>query len=232
MTRVLFWDIDGTLLTTARAGIFALEEAARSVLGHDVDFAALKTAGLTDWQVAELALRTAGHDGDEATVRRFLDVYEEHLPDRLHRRAGQVMEGVVPILEDLHGREDVLSLLLTGNTEAGARAKLGHYGLAHWFEGGAFCADAGDRASIARRALELATQRLGTAPDPERSYVIGDTPHDVACGKAIGVRTIAVASGPVDRAELEAADPWLLLDALPDPARFRELVGVPISSGA
>ena len=165
MTRVLFWDIDGTLLTTARAGVFALEEAARAVIGHDVDFAALKTAGLTDWQVAELALRTAGADPSEETVRRFLDIYEAHLPDRLHLRAGEVMHGVVPILEDLHGRDDVLSLLLTGNTEPGARAKLGHYGLSHWFDGGAFCADAGDRATIARRAVALATERLGREPD-------------------------------------------------------------------
>jgi phosphoglycolate phosphatase len=226
VTTVLFWDIDGTLLTTARAGVFALEEAARAVLGHDVDFAALKTAGLTDWQVAELALSTAGGDSSEANVRRFLSVYEEHLPARLHLKTGQVLDGVEPILEDLADRNDVLSLLLTGNTEAGARTKLGHYGLDRWFEAGAFCADGGDRASIARRAWELAREQLGSDPDPSASYVIGDTVHDVECGKAIGVRTIAVATGPNGGSGLAESEPWLLLDVLPAPAEFRRVIGV------
>ena len=150
--RVLFWDIDGTLLTTKRAGVFALEQAAREVCGKSPDFAALETAGLTDHEVAMLAIRECGGADPAATASGFLRAYERHLPDRLGLRQGGPLPGVVEILDALADRSDVISLLLTGNTAAGARAKLEHYGLAGYFTGGAFCIDGDDRTQIARRA--------------------------------------------------------------------------------
>jgi len=227
MTQVLFWDIDGTLLSTARAGVFALEEAAREVCGATPDFAALKTAGLTDAEVAALAIREVGGDPAPATVNAFLRSYERHLPERLHWRQGQVLPGVVEILEELAPRTDVASFLLTGNTAAGARAKLTHYGLERFFAAGAFCTEGGERATIARRALDVAERELGRAPAADATYVIGDTPYDIRCGQAIGARTLAVASGAYSREELEAYDPWQALDALPVPERFAALVGLP-----
>jgi phosphoglycolate phosphatase-like HAD superfamily hydrolase len=118
----------------------------------------------------------------------------------------------------------VLSFLLTGNTAAGAEAKLRHYGLAGYFEGGAFCLDGEDRPSIARRALSVAAERVGPDIDPAATFVIGDTPFDVSCGDAIGARTVAVASGAYTLEELETHDPWLALERLPEPARFIELL--------
>jgi phosphoglycolate phosphatase-like HAD superfamily hydrolase len=219
MSVALFWDIDGTLLSTARAGVFALEQALRDVTGVELDLQGLATAGLTDAAIAALALGEAGADPSDDLVDRFLRAYEAHLPELLHRRQGHVMPGVTEILDDLRSRIDVASFLLTGNTEAGAHAKLAHYGLLEYFDrGGAFCLGLGERAEIARRALPLAN---GSTP-----YVIGDTPHDVACGKAIGARTIAVATGSYTRAELEEHEPWRTLDALPAPGRFRALLGV------
>jgi phosphoglycolate phosphatase-like HAD superfamily hydrolase len=222
--RVLFWDIDGTLLTTKRAGVFALEEAAREVCGTSPDFATLKTAGLTDHEVAVLAIRACGGDDPEGNAGAFLRAYERHLPDRLGLRNGGPLPGVVEILDALSGRPDVTSLLLTGNTPDGARAKLEHYGLARYFEGGAFCLEGDDRARIARRALELAARDAGAPVDPETTYVIGDTPHDVRCGHEIEARTVAVASGTYSVDELEAEDPWLVLERLPSPDRFAELL--------
>lgn len=224
MTHVLFWDIDGTLLTTARAGVFALEEAAREVCGTDVDFAELRTAGLTDYEVCALAIRTAGLEDDPETVTAFLRAYERHLPDRLHRRRGAVLPGVEAVLEHLAGRDDVVSLLLTGNTPAGARAKLAHYGLDRYLTDGAFCVDGSDRIAIARRALELAAERVGAELRRDRITLIGDTPADIRCGDAIGARTIAIASGAYSREELGALGPWLVLDELPAPERFVSLL--------
>jgi phosphoglycolate phosphatase-like HAD superfamily hydrolase len=142
-------------------------------------------------------------------------------------REGAVMPGVVAILDDLDGRPDVVSLLLTGNTRTGAEAKLRHYGLDHYFEDGAFCTEGDDRPTIARRAWTLA-ERLSPngAPDPERVFVIGDTPHDVRAAHAIGARAVAVAAGKHSLEELQAAEPWLALERLPDPPRFRELLGI------
>jgi phosphoglycolate phosphatase-like HAD superfamily hydrolase len=223
---VLCWDIDGTLLTTARAGVFALEEAAREVIGTVPDFSALPTAGLTDAEVAALAIRTCGGRDHAENVAAFLGAYERHLPDRLSWRRGRVLPGVVEVLDHFAARDEVACILLTGNTEAGARAKLAHYGLTGRFDAGAFCTGVDDRETIARRAHALALERYGHDLPRERIYVVGDTPHDVRCGKAIGARTVAVASGPVPRSELIASQPWLLLDGLPAPERFAGLLGL------
>lgn len=220
MRVVLFWDIDGTLLTTARAGVFALEAAAREVLGLDADLQGMATGGLTDAEVAALAIRTATGEERPELVDEFLRAYERHLPACLHRRQGRVLPGVRALLEDLDGRDDVASHLLTGNTPAGAAAKLAHYDLARFFGGrGAFCAGAGPRAEIARRASAL-------AGEADARYVIGDTPADVACGEAIGARTIAVATGSYDADALSATGAWSVLERIPEPPRFRALVGL------
>lgn len=226
MTHVLLWDIDGTLLSTARGGIFALEAAAAEIGGAEIDMAELRTAGLTDGQIAVLLLETCGHEPDDALVDRFLRAYERELPAALHRRDGRVMPQVEAILDDLAARDDAISLLLTGNTADGAAAKLRHYGLDGRFAAGAFCVGSGPRDDIARAAVELARSVLGSEPDPERTFVIGDTPHDVACARAIGARCIAVATGVYDRAALAAEAPWRALDELPEPAAFRALVGL------
>jgi phosphoglycolate phosphatase-like HAD superfamily hydrolase len=218
---VLFWDIDGTLLTTARAGVFALEAAAREVLGLEPDIADLRTAGLTDAEVAAAVIGHCGRAADAATVAAFLRVYERELPGCLPLRRGNVMPGVCEILRDLAGRPDVVSLLLTGNTPAGARAKLRHYGLAAHFDGGSFCTGPGAREEIARTAREIVRGRYGSVA---RTYVLGDTPLDIRCGKAIGARTVAVATGAYSLAELRAHDPWAALERLPEPPTFRALI--------
>jgi phosphoglycolate phosphatase len=220
MSIALFWDIDGTLLTTARAGVFSLEDALEQVTGVRADLQGMATAGMTDYAIAEAALRSAGREADEATVQEFLRVHGEQLPRYLGRKEGHVMPGVREVLEDLEGRDGVANLLLTGNVEAGARAKLAHYGLAEFFpDGGAFCVGPGERDEIARRALPLARGATDV-------YVIGDTPADIACGKEIGARTIAVATGSFSADELRSSGPWVVLERLPEPPAFAELVGV------
>ncbi len=220
-TTVLFWDLDGTLLVTGRAGLFAFAEALEEVIGRAADLEELSTPGLTDAGVAALVLEHAGERPDPGRVEEILRAYERRLPASLPRRKGRVLAGVREVLEDLADRPEARSFLLTGNTPAGAGAKLAHYGLDRFFPDGegAFCIDHGSRTDIARRALPLATKA-------ERVYVIGDTPADVECGKAIGARTIAVASGWHSVEELAAAEPWAVLERIPDPAAFRRLIGL------
>jgi len=222
MTVHLFWDIDGTLLTTARAGIFALEDASLEVLGRELDLSTMRTAGLTD---AEIAIEVCRSFGMEERAGAFLRAYGRLLPERLHRKRGEVLPNVREILEALHPREDAVNFLLTGNIRAGAEAKLRHYGLWEFFAdtGGAFSVEGSDRPSIARAARGLA----GELFDGDRAYVIGDTPHDVSCGKVIGARTVAVATGPsYTWAALQACEPWLALEQLPEPQAFAELLGL------
>jgi phosphoglycolate phosphatase len=221
LKAVLFWDLDGTLLLTGRAGLYAFEEALEEVTGASVSLEEVSTPGFTDAGVARLVLEHAGRPSDPETVEAVLRSYERRLPDSLPRRQGRVLDGIREVLEDLEGRDDVRSYLLTGNTPAGARAKLGHYDLDRFFQDGegAFCIDHGSRVDIARRALPL-------AEGAEAMYVIGDTPADVECGKAIGARTIAVASGWHSAEELAATEPWLVLERIPEPDEFRQLLGI------
>jgi phosphoglycolate phosphatase len=174
---------------------------------------------MTDYAIAEAALRSAGREADEATVQEFLRVHGEQLPRYLGRKQGHVMPGVREVLEDLAPRDEVRSYLLTGNIEAGARAKLAHYGLAEFFpDGGAFCVGPGERVDVARRALPLANGAT--------AFVVGDTAADIACGKEIGARTIAVATGPYLVEQLAEHEPWVLLDQIPAPTLFAELLGL------
>lgn len=220
---VLFWDIDGTLITTRRAGMYAWNDSVRELTGLDFDLKTeLRTAGLTDYQIAVKTFELLGVAPDREIVERLVRRYEELLPSNLPLKAGYVLPNVREILEHLRDRTDLRSYLLTGNTRGGARAKLTYYGLMEFFADGAFAEDAGARATIAARALQLARRAAPVADG--RVFVIGDTPHDVECATSIGARTIAVATGGYTIEELQAYDPWRVLQELPPPDAFVALI--------
>jgi phosphoglycolate phosphatase len=222
---LLFWDIDGTLLTTARSGIHAWEDALHDVAGVRPDLSQFDTAGHPDFLIArrllvELADRA---DPPPGMVERLVRRYEELLPAALTRRQGRVFPNVREILESLAREAGTCSLLLTGNTRRGARAKLVHYGLAEFFSDGAFSEGDRDRVMIARAALERASAS-GCAAPPGQVFVVGDTPHDIRCAHAIGARTVAVATGSYDVSALAAEGAWRVLGQLPSAAEFRQLL--------
>ena len=219
---VLFWDIDGTLLTTARGGMFAWDDGVKEITGRDFQLQSLRVPGLTDYQIAVRTFEMLGVEADERTVRAMVRRYEEMLPSSLPLKRGSVLPNVREILEHLEGRGDVRSYLLTGNTRGGARAKLTHYHLSHFFPDGAFAEDAGERATIAARALELA-RRAGPVGD-DSVFVIGDTPHDIHCANAIGARTIAVGTGGYTVEELVEHQPWRVFAELPPVDEFVRLI--------
>jgi phosphoglycolate phosphatase-like HAD superfamily hydrolase len=220
---VLFWDIDGTLLSTGKGGVPAWEQAVREVTGQEFELASIRIPGLTDFQIAVRTFQLLGIDADTETLNRMVARYESLLPVYLPQRQGQVMPNVREILDATRDRPDIRSYLLTGNTRGGARAKLTHYALHHYFGDGAFAQDPGERATIAVRALDLARQ---AGPIAEESvFVIGDTPHDVECANAIGARTIAVATGGYSMEELQAHHPWRVMAELPAVDDFLDLIG-------
>ena len=219
---VLFWDIDGTLLTTGKAGVPAWEEAVKEVVGHDFQLSKFRIAGLTDYQIAVRTFELLGVDVNEDQIRRMVTRYEELLPEALPLKQGRVLPNVREILDRLVHRSDVRSYLLTGNTRGGARAKLTHYDLFRYFPDGAFAEDASDRSVIAARALELA-RRAGPVSD-QGVFVVGDTPHDIHCANAIGARTVAVATGGYPLDELESHHPWGGFAELPPADEFIRLI--------
>jgi phosphoglycolate phosphatase-like HAD superfamily hydrolase len=221
---VLFWDIDGTLLTTAKAGVPAWEAAVKEATGKDFQLSSIRVPGLTDFQIAARTFELLGVPIEGDVLGRMVSRYEDMLPSTLPLKQGRVLPNVREILDTLDGRPDVRSYLLTGNTRRGARAKLTHYDLLKYFSDGAFAEDQGLRATIATRAIELA-RRSGEV-DLQHVYVIGDTPYDVEAANAIGVKTIAVATGGYSVEELTAHHPWRVFQELPPPDEFLDLIGL------
>ena len=219
---ILFWDIDGTLLTTGKAGVPAWEAAVREVTGKDFQLSSIRVPGLTDFQIAARTFELLGVNAEGGALQRMVSRYEELLPSHLPLKQGRALPNVREILEALRGRSDVRSYLLTGNTRRGARAKLTHYDLFKYFPDGAFAEDQRARSSIAARALDLA-RRNGPIND-EHLFVIGDTPHDIECAAAIDARTIAVATGGYSVEELSAHRPWRVFEQLPPAAEFLRLI--------
>jgi len=221
---VVFWDIDGTLLTTGKAGVPAWEAAVRETTGKHFQLSSIRVPGLTDFQIAARTFELLGVPAADGLLERMVARYEELLPSTLPLKQGWVLPNVREILEALRGRADVRSYLLTGNTRLGARAKLTHYDLIRYFADGAFAEDQGFRASIATRALELA-RRSGPV-DLQRVFVIGDTPYDIEGASAIGVKTIAVATGGYSVGELSEHHPWRVFEELPPADQFLTLIEV------
>jgi phosphoglycolate phosphatase len=220
---ILFWDIDGTLLTTGKAGVPAWETAVRETTGKDFQLSSIRVPGLTDFQIAARTFELLGVQPGNGVLERMVTRYEDLLPSTLPLKQGHVMPNVREILEALRARNDVRSYLLTGNTRRGARAKLTHYDLFKYFPDGAFAEDQSVRASIAARALELARRN---GPVTEQIFVIGDTPYDIEAAAAITARTIALATGGYSVDELSAHRPWRVFEQLPPPAEFLELIGL------
>jgi phosphoglycolate phosphatase-like HAD superfamily hydrolase len=219
--KVLLWDIDGTLLNTDRAGLYAWMQAAEEIHGGPLDASGLSMAGMTDPLIADITVNDLmNRAGDDTIGPRLLARYAELLPDWLPRRTnGFIQPNVLATLEALADDPHYEHALLTGNLEVGAHLKLGHHGIRDFFAWGAFADGTPIRRDIARKARIEAERRHG--PDVEL-FVIGDTHHDIDCGKAVDARTIAVATGGNTVEQLQEHDPWWLLETLPQPAAFRE----------
>lgn len=224
MTQILYWDIDGTLLSTGRAGVPALEDGVEQAIGIRPALHDMHTSGLTDRMIMRAILAELGHPPDEQAETAALAGYVAALPGRLAEKRGGVLPGVVELLDSLCARDDVVSLLLTGNMRGGAHAKLSSYGLADYFHGGGFGDDGYDRVEIAQGLLERTAQRWGTAA-ASTGVLIGDTPLDIACGRALGIRVLAVATGVHPVAELAESRPWWVLECLPTASALIERIG-------
>ena len=76
--------------------------------------------------------------------------------------------------------------LITGNGDGAAFIKLSRGDLMRWFSFGAYASAGLDRAGIVRQAVQRGEAMLGDDVPNTQIYVIGDTPRDIECGKAVG----------------------------------------------
>lgn len=209
--RLLLWDIDGTLISGA-AGHRAIVRATAQRFGGIGDLDGVEIGGRTDRSIAHQVLTKYGVPITEDSTDTFLQLYLALLAQELPRSQGRVFPGVLQLLERAEHRSDIILGLLTGNLRRGAQLKLEHYRLWHFFALGAFADDHHDRNQLGAFALTRVQERCGREFSPAQVDVIGDTGHDVACGKAFGARTIAIATGSWPREKLAEYSPDFLFD--------------------
>ncbi|HJY53374.1 MAG TPA: HAD family hydrolase [Candidatus Udaeobacter sp.] len=223
--RLLLFDIDGTLIHSGGAGVQALKAAFKERFGINDDLQDIEIAGMTDSGIVLSILNKHRIAATNENVSAFLDSYVHFLSQELPRRKGKLMPGVLELLERLKSRPHVVLALLTGNVSRGARLKLEHYGVWHFFEFGAFADDHRDRNELGRFARARAEEKHRREFAASEIDVIGDTPRDIACGKALGARTIAVATGRWSRDELANHHPDFLIDDLSEVETIMDTLG-------
>jgi phosphoglycolate phosphatase len=218
---LLLFDIDGTLLLRASAEhAVAVHEAIRAVWGVVAPAGArVEAAGRTDVEIARAICTLAGVDA--ARVDAGIDDFRIATAEAYARLAprdlrAHVAPGIPDALAALAARPRARLALLTGNLEPVARLKLARAGLGGWFVPGqgAFGSDDEDRTRLPAIARRRAGDGPGAPYPRERTVVIGDTPRDIACARADGIRCVALATGPYGAADLRGAD--VVLDSAHD----------------
>jgi phosphoglycolate phosphatase-like HAD superfamily hydrolase len=219
---LILFDIDGTLLLTDGAGRAAFRYALAETFGTVGPLDDYTFHGKTDPQIAAELMVAAGLDPDVIERRLpemwplYLEKLERELEDR--RRLGRVepLPGVRSLLDSLDGTEGVGLGLVTGNLEPAARLKLAAADVVTPFEVGGFGSDSAVRAEIARIAVQRAAERFGGSFRGAEIVVVGDTPADVACARAVGARAITVATGRHAVGELTATGADVVFPDLED----------------
>jgi phosphoglycolate phosphatase-like HAD superfamily hydrolase len=219
---LVLFDVDLTLVWSGPAGREVFDAAIAAALGRPVGDHGIVMAGKTDPQIAAEILTFAAvaeeHHGTHLpVVLRALEDGLAAVESRI-RDEGHALPGVPELLRRLAATPGVVSSVLTGNIRANAVVKLAAFGLDRWLDLsiGAYGSDSADRAELVPIARRRAERRHGATFPPERTWVIGDTPLDLACARAGGARCLLVATGHYAMDRLVEAGPDAVLPDLAD----------------
>jgi len=218
--KLVLFDIDGTLLRSGGAGRRSMERALNRVFGTTGD-PGYHYDGKTDKQIVRDILQRAGKVSQqvEEKMDELLGHYLNGLQDALAQDHQKVMlyPGVADLLDAVESQDKIVLGLLTGNIEAGARAKLKAAGVdPARFRVNAFGSDHAHRPELPAIAQRRAKELLGLDLQGSRMVVIGDTPADIECGRSIGARAIGVATGRYSVDDLAKHSPYAVFEDLSD----------------
>jgi phosphoglycolate phosphatase len=220
-SRLVLWDIDGTLITTGVVGRRALEGGAAEAAGLDA-VPEVSMGGKTDPQIIAEILTTAGVEPGRipglvplalASAERLLEQWRTRMASE-----GRVHPGVREVLDRLGATDGVRQALLTGNIEANAFVKVDTFGLAGFFDFavGAYGSDHAERDNLVPVALERVARLRGERYSPPEVWIIGDTVNDLRCARAGGVRCLLVDTGREGIGPLDGQRPDYLFPDLSD----------------
>jgi phosphoglycolate phosphatase-like HAD superfamily hydrolase len=228
--RLILWDVDGTLVTTAGHGRDAFADAFEDVFGRRPAEELVPMSGKTDHVIAVELLESEGVPDAEAHVPQMFDRLNVALAARGERIAaeGSAMPGTHDAIAAIDAHEDVVQSLLTGNIEPNAQVKLAPFGLDRLLdlEIGAYATDHAVRAELVAVARAKAAAKHGVEVAAADTVLIGDTPLDVAAAHASGARAVGVATGFYSAPELEDACADAVLDDLTDTGAVLAAVGL------
>ncbi|SKC84104.1 HAD family hydrolase [Maledivibacter halophilus] len=203
---LLIWDIDGTLIDCKGLGRKAMDKAFLNLYRKEKAFKDVSMAGRLDFQIVKNAFEI--NKILDNNIVGFFDKYEEMLKEELKdNTSSRILPGIDEILEITSSEENLYHILGTGNCEKGARLKLSHLGLDKYFHIGGFGDEDIERWEAIEKAIGKAKDFYEIDFEKKNIYVIGDTPFDVECGKILGVRTVAVATGRYSYEELSRCKP-------------------------
>jgi phosphoglycolate phosphatase len=214
MIRLVLFDIDGTLVHTGGAGVKAFAKVFQDEFNAQDHLEKLKFAGRTDTSLVREFFSYHDIQPTKENFDRFFERYVFWLDYILHHSETEACPGIWEFI----GALKVLPLppvlgLLTGNIRLGAEIKLRHFDLWKEFEIGAFADDNEERDLIAVAARERGRRLLGKNLRDNEILVIGDTPFDIRCGRAINAKVLAVATGGATLEELKKHKPdWAVKD--------------------
>jgi phosphoglycolate phosphatase-like HAD superfamily hydrolase len=225
MRRLILFDIDGTLVTGGPAKV-AFETAMVETYGTSGDVGRASFAGKTDPQIARELLTRAGFDKEtiDEGLPGLWECYLGHLGAGLDETPVRVLAGVRELLDTLASVEGVALGLVTGNIARGAELKLSSAGLWERFAIGGYGSDHEERDHLPGIALARARVYWRAELRAGDAVIVGDTPRDVACGRAGGTRTLAVATGSFSTTDLRVAGADQVVEDLSVTERVVELL--------
>ncbi|MDI1472023.1 HAD family hydrolase [Thermodesulfovibrio sp. 1176] len=212
--KLIFFDIDGTLISAGGAGTRSLNKAFEEVLGIKEAFKNFEMAGKTDIQIIKEGLNLLKIKPSNRLINQIIESYINNLKREINNNSKHLKPGVKNFLELLYNDFEYPLGLLTGNVELGARIKLEPFGLNSFFLFGAFGSDHEDRNFLLPIGIQKFINKFNLYVDFHQCIVIGDTPRDVKCAKIYGAKVIAVATGPYSIEDLKNTDADVVVENL------------------
>ena len=222
--KLLLFDIDGTLLHANGSGRQAIEQALSDVFDQPISTEGVTFSGRTDPGIMRDILTQNGVAATTSNIARAIGAYESLVLETGDPNDVTLIPGVPPLLDRLSSRSDVMLALLTGNIRSTAFWKLKAVGLDPHFSFGAFGSDDGERRNLPPVAVRRAKKHTGHTFVGSDVVIIGDTQHDIQCGRGIGAFSVGVCTGSYSRDDLSSYNPNALFDTLQDTDAFIDQV--------